>query len=91
MRTPMLLALSATVIVSACERRAATPGTAADSTGASTDTVTADSTTGVSSMSTSKTAPKSPNDSIIGHDSAFGPIGSVDSTGKLVPLRPKRP
>ncbi len=28
---------------------------------------------------------------IIGHDSAFGPMFSVDSTGKLVALPPRKP
>jgi hypothetical protein len=38
-----------------------------------------------------KAPAKSPSDSIIGHDSAFGPIGAIDSTGKVVPIRTKRP
>jgi hypothetical protein len=89
MRTPVLIALSAMVMISACERRTATPGGTADSTAA------ADSAAALPPIDTMKPATmapaKSPRDSIIGHDSAFGPIGAIDSTGKVVPIRPKRP
>lgn len=32
-------------------------------------------------------APPARQDSIIGRDSAFGPIGTIDSKGKLVPIK----
>lgn len=90
MRTRTVLPFVALgVMVLGCERRTAAPGTGADST-ATADSTAADSAAGDTSKS-AMVQPKVPSDSIIGHDSAFGPIGSVDSTGKLVPLRPKRP
>jgi hypothetical protein len=91
MRLSIVFALSATVVVAgACEKRTAPPGGAADSAAVAGDSVAADS-LGRDSTAMPMAPAKSPNDSIIGHDSAFGPMGMVDSTGKVVPLRPKRP
>jgi hypothetical protein len=86
MRLSVWFALGAVVMISACEKRSAPPGGTADSTATATDSTATDS-----SMVGAKAPAKSPSDSIIGYDSAFGPIGTVDSTGKVVPIRPKRP
>jgi hypothetical protein len=89
MRTPIALSLVALVFVAACERRTATPGTTADSTAVSdstADSTTRDTTAGA------KVPTKVTGDSIIGRDSAFGPIGSInDTTGKFTPSGTKRP
>jgi hypothetical protein len=93
MRVPVLIALGAMAVLAGCEKRTALPARAADSTATAADSTAADST--VRDSGTTSAAPKAPaktaSDSIIGHDSAYGPIGMVDSTGKIVPLRTKRP
>jgi hypothetical protein len=95
MRTPVLLALGSLLVTAGCERRTAAPNSAADSTAVTdstgTDSTTRDSTARDSAGVSVKIQTKSVRDSIIGHDSAFGPIGVIDSTGKVVPIRTKRP
>lgn len=63
---------------------------AAESTGAdttaSTRTRRSDSLLSVTTQS-KVIAPHIPRDSILGRDSAFGPIGTIDSKGKLVPIK----
>ncbi|MEX2181487.1 MAG: hypothetical protein WD771_05555 [Gemmatimonadaceae bacterium] len=91
-----ILALGAAL--AGCERRPAVPP--ADD--ASADTISAgDSVGGVDSVRsgsaavTGRTPPRVDTTAalpeIIGYDSAFGPLYEVDSTGKLVPIRPRRP
>ncbi len=102
------IAVAAMVAVSGCERRAAMPQDAGDSTAVADSAAAmrgadsairidsagrADSAKLAEAAATTKAATKAPAKvpEIIGHDSAFGPIGSVDSTGKLTPTPAKRP
>jgi hypothetical protein len=95
MRTSVLLAFGSLVLMAGCERRNAAPNSAADSTAVadstSADSIARDSTARDSNGVSVSIQTKSVRDSIIGYDSAFGPISAIDSTGKLVPLRKKRP
>ena len=69
--------------VAACEKRSAPP---AGSVAAAADSARADS------VRRAYSTMKAEEAKIIGHDSAFGPIGSIDdSSGKLVEIPPRRP
>lgn len=86
MKRGLLIAMLG-VALAACEKREAPPAasTAADSAAA--DSVAPDST-----ARPDTTGQKSADPKIIGHDSAFGPIGAInDSTGKLEELPVRRP
>ncbi len=75
----------ATVALSACEKREVPRPSAdappADSAAAAVDTA---------ARADTATARPTPAP-IIGRDSAFGPIGAIDDSGKLVPLPVRRP
>jgi hypothetical protein len=85
--------LAVVCVVAACDRKPAVPadGTVATDTMSARDTVADSMALDSAAMTKAPPATKVEQAPIIGHDSAFGPIGSIDSTGKLIPNKPRRP
>ena len=101
MRLMPIVVLAACVAASACAKGQQNDQPAADSTAApamsgvadsaARDTARAESAATATKSGAKVSAPttqKTPG--IIGRDSAFGPIGTVDSTGKVTPIVPTK-
>ena len=90
-----ILMVAVVCVAAACEKKPAVPadGTLATDTMSARDSVFLADSTSLDSAALSKapTPAKAGQAPIVGHDSAYGPIGSIDSTGKLIPTRPRRP
>jgi hypothetical protein len=88
-----MLVVAVVCTAAACDRKPAVPadGTVATDSMSARDSVTDSTAMDSAAMTKAPAATKVEQAPIIGHDSAFGPIGSIDSTGKLIPNKPSRP
>ena len=79
----LMVCVTVAFTVAACEKRSVP---SAESLAAAADSARA------ASVRRADSTMKAEEAKIIGHDSAFGPIGSIDDTsGKLVEIPPRRP